>query len=387
MKSGIYRIVNTLNEKCYVGQTVDLKRRFSNHKSSYKNSRGNHPVLHHAINKYGWSAFKYEVICRCPIEYLNKMEIHFISHFNSYSAGYNANKGGHESVVPKPIYQYDNKGFYINKWESVKDAAKYYNCSESLISGTLNNSKRITAFGFLWSRQKVVKLKNTRIPISNPIPVDKYNVKGELIMRFDSISDAVKHEKGSINIERALKEGGLAGGYAWVFKGAEFKEISRKKMLLNGLIKVNQYTLEGVLVNTFNNPKEASEHIGSKSIYHCLNNITKSSNGFVWRYEDQVFGAVVKTKRTKEQAIKDKKNKEEEKKDKLFLSKYNKFVKEFKKKAIKRPVIQLTLEGKYLNVFNSAAEAEKETGVSCRKIPLVCNGKRNQTGGYKWIYK
>jgi predicted GIY-YIG superfamily endonuclease len=33
MNTGIYLITNTINNKCYIGQAVDINRRFNEHKT------------------------------------------------------------------------------------------------------------------------------------------------------------------------------------------------------------------------------------------------------------------------------------------------------------------------------------------------------------------
>ena len=55
-------------------------------------------------------------------------------------------------------------------------------------------------------------------------------------------------------------------------------------------------------------------------------------------------------------------------------------------KKSKQPVIQFTLDGKYIQQFNSIKEAEYKTGISNKHISSVCKGSRNQTGGFKWLY-
>ena len=50
----------------------------------------------------------------------------------------------------------------------------------------------------------------------------------------------------------------------------------------------------------------------------------------------------------------------------------------------KKRVIQMTLNGDFINCFSSIAEAERQTGVSRSKISLVCLHKRNKAGGFKW---
>jgi predicted transcriptional regulator/ribosomal protein L37AE/L43A len=50
-----------------------------------------------------------------------------------------------------------------------------------------------------------------------------------------------------------------------------------------------------------------------------------------------------------------------------------------------REVVQLSLEGKYIDSFNSLTQAEKKTGAN--NISNACSGRSNSSGGYKWMYK
>jgi len=48
------------------------------------------------------------------------------------------------------------------------------------------------------------------------------------------------------------------------------------------------------------------------------------------------------------------------------------------------PVVQYSLDGKKMKVFDCAADATRETGAV--KICEVCKGKRSKSGGFKWAY-
>lgn len=52
----------------------------------------------------------------------------------------------------------------------------------------------------------------------------------------------------------------------------------------------------------------------------------------------------------------------------------------------KTPVIQMTLKGEVIRIYESVKEAEKNTGFSSSKICAVCRGRRKTTGGYMWKY-
>lgn len=58
------------------------------------------------------------------------------------------------------------------------------------------------------------------------------------------------------------------------------------------------------------------------------------------------------------------------------------------KKAINRkPIIQLDLNNNFVREWDCITNASKYYNISASRICLVLKGKRNQTAGYKWIYK
>lgn len=88
---GIYLITNKLNNKCYVGQSVDIARRWRQHREAA--SHGETP-LYKAIQKYGIENFEFSILEECLKEELDCKEIQYIERYNSYFEGYNQTKGG-----------------------------------------------------------------------------------------------------------------------------------------------------------------------------------------------------------------------------------------------------------------------------------------------------
>ncbi|QDJ96536.1 hypothetical protein Xoosp13_350 [Xanthomonas phage Xoo-sp13] len=62
MKSGIYSIYNTVNDKQYIGSSKDISKRFRQHKMQLKSGKHINVYLQRAYNKYGPENFKYIVI-------------------------------------------------------------------------------------------------------------------------------------------------------------------------------------------------------------------------------------------------------------------------------------------------------------------------------------
>lgn len=101
---GIYKITNKINGKAYIGQSINIEKRWKNHKIDYlnKNSHSYDYPLYRAFRKYGINNFTFEIIEECKEKKLNEKEIFWIEHYNTFFNGYNQTLGGdHGKSVPK----------------------------------------------------------------------------------------------------------------------------------------------------------------------------------------------------------------------------------------------------------------------------------------------
>jgi len=99
----IYRILNKVNNKSYIGQSVCNKTRWASHKSAANRIKdglskiGDHgiQIVHLAIAKYGVENFSFKVIEEVDTIYeANEREKYWIAVYDSCSNGYNCNEGG-----------------------------------------------------------------------------------------------------------------------------------------------------------------------------------------------------------------------------------------------------------------------------------------------------
>ena len=63
--TGIYKIENKINGKVYIGQALDINKRFREHKSALLNKRHYNILLQRSFNKYGIDSFVFEAIEEC----------------------------------------------------------------------------------------------------------------------------------------------------------------------------------------------------------------------------------------------------------------------------------------------------------------------------------
>ena len=91
----IYKIINDINDKVYVGKTIlSIDARFNQHIKDSLRLRNEKRPLYNAMNKYGVSHFFIEPIEECSVEELNDKEQYWINYYDSFKNGYNATKGG-----------------------------------------------------------------------------------------------------------------------------------------------------------------------------------------------------------------------------------------------------------------------------------------------------
>lgn len=92
--TGIYKITNQENDKCYIGQSVDVAKRWKDHAKcglGIDAPQGN--KLYKEMQEIGIWNFSWELLEECPREQLNEKEKFYIELYQSKDYGYNTTKG------------------------------------------------------------------------------------------------------------------------------------------------------------------------------------------------------------------------------------------------------------------------------------------------------
>jgi group I intron endonuclease len=181
----IYEIINTINNKSYIGQTRrSLNERINNH----KNEKVKNTPLYNAIRKYGWENFDIQIIDNCEISKLNDNEIYWIVEKNTlYPNGYNLTSGGN---------QYGHNEYTKNKISNLRKGIKFSdahkeNIRKSRLGTTIPESQRKKMSK---SHKGIIHTEETKRKLKYNQPhrkeVGRFDVCGKLVKKYESIKDA-----------------------------------------------------------------------------------------------------------------------------------------------------------------------------------------------------
>lgn len=230
----IYAHINKINQKAYIGITVQTKAKYRWGKDGEHYNQ--QPKFYRAIKKYGWENFDHIVLAENILgKDIAKFEQDYIKKYDSYKNGYNATPGGeHECKYQKrcrPVYQcnlLDNT--IINEFHSISDAARWLEENNEQIGAHKSVVRSISEictnkypirksyFGFNWC----FKENYANMPLyqvnSQAKRVLQYDLDGNFIKEWLSVAKAEK-ALGINNIKLVCYgKRKKAGGYFWKYK-------------------------------------------------------------------------------------------------------------------------------------------------------------------------
>lgn len=219
---GIYKITNKINGKSYIGQSIDVERRFLHHKK-YRRTGEKNKSLYRAIKKYGIENFSFEIIDICRKEELDKKETYYIEKYGTFKNGYNMTKGG-ESILG---YEFTKKSIE-KRVQSVKNYYKKHSRSEESREKVRNSLKKYynehpevrKIIGLQSKGRKMPKEIVKRVAKANSRKVVQYDLFGNFVKEYNSMIEAGKmikiHPSAISAVCRGVKK--TAGGFIWGYK-------------------------------------------------------------------------------------------------------------------------------------------------------------------------
>ena len=321
---GIYKIENKVNGKIYVGQSIDIKTRWYNHRKELNGNRHHNEHLQNAWNKYGEGQFTFDIIEECTVDNIDEREIFWIDYYKAMNStyGYNMTLGGqgshgyswsnegkqHLSDIrnPEAILQLDLNGNIIERWRSGSYAARETGFPVSGIMNCLrDDGDQYQAHGCIWIYEYKYYSKEFDInayinkhikPRPKIIEYDLYgninkiwnnaveimNEYGEKSVIYKALTCVLKHDRRSIK------------GKIFLYENDDFKltdEYLRDIRIKTASYKVNQFDNMNNFIKTWTQEEiKNSEYLFSSIRHFCTqayvgNFINKPLYNYIWRYE------------------------------------------------------------------------------------------------------
>lgn len=109
---GIYKITNLITGSVYIGQSVDMEKRWQQHRLAAKKKQPS--LLYAAMNRFGIENFSFESIE--ITDELDERERFWIAHYKEVGTCYNRKSGGQKAppskVDPNYVSPYDRRLHY-----------------------------------------------------------------------------------------------------------------------------------------------------------------------------------------------------------------------------------------------------------------------------------
>ena len=355
----VYCTTNLVNNKIYIGvhKTQDSKQ-FDGYigcgvkttmSSTYMNPK---TAFQYAVKKYGVKNFKRVILYTFenPEQAYAKEKEIVNEDFIKQESNYNMILGGGSDRPTEPIYQFDNDGNLVKKWNTLTEAAEFFNCPiKSFKNATLYKEK---LFDYFWSRKN--QINRTEYSNGTPKkPVYKYTKGGKLIAEFNSLTECAKSEnkKASSLITAIQGESLVDKEYYYSFKLTdEFKP--RPRISLRGK-KFYLYSLSGEFLQEFENCKALQEFMNVKS-FSSISDVIFRRNGLYKDYQ-------------------------------IKLEKFDK-IESVSKRCQKKQVDVFDKTGNLLGTYESVAKAAKTYNAKVSSVNRVLRGLANTTAGYIFKY-
>lgn len=385
----IYKITNDINDKIYIGKTVDLRDRVRGRIFEVKSSQqvAKNGIIS-AMREIGLDKFQYEIIDYLEIhdnfkysnkelyeEELSNKEIYWIKKLNTLDEGYNQTEGG-EGIYnyTTSVLQYDIEGNFIQEWDSIKSANIALNVNSNSVSGIprvcLGLSK--IAFGYQWRYKQSNKFPRKIAPAPSDYWILQYDNLGNFLNEYRSptiAAEMIGVDNGGGKISECARNDYMitAYGYQWRYKedGNFPKKILSVKEQ-NGLLKhyektakpVIQYDLEGNFISTYRTTDEAEEITGifRNTIKLVAVGEYYHAGGYQWRYKSsENFPRQIEP----------------------YKNPHSKIVYQYNRKT-----------GELVNIWESAREAcRKNKDWDFKQISSASNGTQKTYLDFVWSYK
>jgi group I intron endonuclease len=287
---GIYKITNTVNEKVYIGQSIDIYTRWTTHKNELRNNRHHNMYLQRAWNKHGEEKFCFDILEECSESLLNEKECYYIELLNSMDEnyGYNLVSGGTsnkrftEEVLKRMSNAQTGRVHSEETKKKISEAHKGKIVSEDVIMKLRESHKKenlsqetlikmsLAKKGKSLSEEHRKKLAESR---KNIIISEETRKKISESNMGHEVSQETREKLRKVHLGRKLSE--------------ESKEKVRKTRIKKAVVQLDKNN--GSFICEYESITLAEEITGvpGTHISACCKGKRKSAKGFIWCYKEE----------------------------------------------------------------------------------------------------
>ena len=196
-----------------------------------------------------------------------------------------------------PIVQISADGkYFINKFQSVTEAAKYLNKNTGGISSACKG-KRKTAYGYMWkylsnykNNLPVISIEKAKVKLHSK-PIAQYDLSGKFIQVFKSASEAARSVNDSqpniSAVARGVRNYSNKYQYAYIIDGKIPSKTTVKTSNNISKIVLKLDKISEAIIEEYKSVGEAARAVsGSQSnISACINGRKKTAYGFKWKFK------------------------------------------------------------------------------------------------------
>lgn len=265
--SGVYSIVNSLNNNRYIGSSKDIRSRIYQHHYNLEKNKHHSIHLQNAYNKYGRDKFVIVILEVC------------------------------EPIRDTLLY-IEQKYLDLNPEYNI---AKLASCPAQLVQSNETKQKRANKLKGQ-KRSDEFKKRHSEILLGKTgKPVYQYTLDGDYIQTFVNTTQASRYfgdnRTRGVTIQECCKgKGKQSYGYQWRWHTENHKNIGKyishsMDVIEKSKRKICKFSLDGQLLNIYNSISDAARELHTKNIIATCSNIVQCAKGkknqaykFKWKY-------------------------------------------------------------------------------------------------------
>jgi len=280
--TGIYKITNLINNKVYIGQTIDFNKRKKEHINALKGNFHVNKHLQSSWNKYGEKSFKFELVELCDANNLTEREQYWIDFY-----------GG---INSKNIYNNRDAGDSGTFSEEVRAKISAKN------TGRHQSEETKAKLSKIFKGRHHTEEARKKISEAGKGRIGAFKGKHLSEEHRHKISETMKgrpaHNKGTKLSEETKKKIGDASrgrpGRVWTDEDrqAQSKRLKGRVAWNKGKIsdkarKIYQLDMTGNLIKEYPSCMIAASETGFKvdCICRCCRKQRPHAYGYIWRYD------------------------------------------------------------------------------------------------------